>query len=143
VASNYTGNPTVLSLIADADGNTAANLYQAWKVLADYCAYDRRQLNAFRYVENNLWGPTSSITSQQNPITGYAPMSAMMSVLVSACRRSSRQPPASNTSVNCSLRMPARPSTGTRSTVPRRHRFSGLARRLQPHGFALTPLLRG
>lgn len=94
MASNFTGNPTaieapasdpalgqppVLSLIADADGNTAANLYQAWKVLADYCAYDRRQLNAFRYVENNLWGPTSSITSQQNPITGYAPMSAMMS----------------------------------------------------------------
>jgi hypothetical protein len=54
VASNYTGNPTatqapasapasgtvpILSLIADADGNTAANLYQAWKVCADYIAW--------------------------------------------------------------------------------------------------------
>jgi hypothetical protein len=54
VASNYTGNPTatqapasapsagtapILSLIQDADGNTAANLYQAWKVCADYIAF--------------------------------------------------------------------------------------------------------
>lgn len=94
MASNFTGNPTaveapavdpalgqppVLSLIQDADGNTAANLYQAWKVLADYSAYDRRQLNAFRHVENNLWGPTGSITSTQSPVTGYAPMSVLMS----------------------------------------------------------------
>lgn len=54
MASNYTGNPfaaqapasvpspgvaPILSLIQDADGNTSANLYQAWKVLADYVAY--------------------------------------------------------------------------------------------------------
>jgi hypothetical protein len=50
MASNYTGtytnvqapatapavnNSPVVSLIQDADGNTAANLYQAWKVCAD------------------------------------------------------------------------------------------------------------
>lgn len=54
MASNYTGNPSAvqspgvapgpgilptLSLIQDADGNTAANLYQAWKVTADQLAF--------------------------------------------------------------------------------------------------------
>lgn len=94
MASNYTSNPTaiqapavdpalgqpaVLSLPADTDGASWANLYQEIKTLGDYNAYDRRQLNAFRHVENNLWGPTSPISSTQNPITGYAPMSVFMS----------------------------------------------------------------
>lgn len=54
MASNYTANPVatqapsaapgpnvlpVVSLIADADGNTAANLYQAWKSLCDFIGY--------------------------------------------------------------------------------------------------------
>lgn len=58
MAAPYTGNPTatqapssapgpgvipILSLIADADGNTAANLYQAWKVCADFIAYIQQQ----------------------------------------------------------------------------------------------------
>jgi hypothetical protein len=54
VASNYVSNPAAtqapsaapgpnvlptVSLIQDADGNTAANLYQAWKVLCDFIGY--------------------------------------------------------------------------------------------------------
>jgi hypothetical protein len=54
MSTSYTGSPTavqapasapaagvapILSLIQDADGNSAANLYQAWKVCADYIAY--------------------------------------------------------------------------------------------------------
>jgi hypothetical protein len=54
VSAPYTGNPIAIqapspppgprvipiaSLIADTDGNTAANLYQAWKVCADFIAF--------------------------------------------------------------------------------------------------------
>jgi hypothetical protein len=58
MSAPYSGNPNavqapspapgpgvipILSLIQDADGNTAANLYQAWKVCADFIAYIQQQ----------------------------------------------------------------------------------------------------
>jgi hypothetical protein len=72
VASNYVGSPTAtqapsatpgpgvlptLSLIQDADGNTAANLYQAWKVCADFIAYIQQQALATAFgdgVDGNV-----------------------------------------------------------------------------------------
>jgi hypothetical protein len=92
VASNYTGNPSavqtpslapgpgivpVVSLIQDADGNTAANLYQAWKVPVDDVAY---LMNGHfsSFMQENFMMAGASYSSSQNPLTNYA----MLRVLV-------------------------------------------------------------
>jgi hypothetical protein len=82
VASNYVGSPTAvqapgtapavnnaptLSLIQDADGNTAANLYQAWKVLADNEAFILQVLGATRSAKGLLIDGTGGVSLTSEP----------------------------------------------------------------------------
>lgn len=82
MASNYVGSPTAvqapgtapavnnaptLSLIQDADGNTAANLYQAWKVLADNEAFILQVLGATRSAKGLLIDGTGGVSLTSEP----------------------------------------------------------------------------
>lgn len=83
MSTSYIGNPTAvqapgvapgpgivptLSLIQDVDGNTAANLYQAWKVLADNQAFyaNPNRVTLFR----ERWDIAASVVNTVTPVAG-------------------------------------------------------------------------
>jgi hypothetical protein len=60
-----------VSLIADADGNTAANLYQAWKVPTDFLAFWAFPGRCGQFRERWDIAP-ATISTTTNPITDLA-----------------------------------------------------------------------
>lgn len=86
MSTSYPGNPTAaqspsaapgpgimptVSLIQDADGNTAANLYQAWKVPADYLAFWAFPGRCGQFRERWDIAP-ATISTTTNPIADLA-----------------------------------------------------------------------